>query len=93
MSIRGANLKLHPQLFFMKQDVNFQKLNNQEVNIFETEFYIPFVKHFEGFNANEIAHILQLPVETVKLRIKLARRVLGNQLQSFQHDYVLNLNN
>jgi hypothetical protein len=76
----------------MKHDTHFQHLNMQELNAFETEFYIPFVKHFEGFNNSEIAHILQIPVETVKLRIKLARKVLGNHLESYQNHHKLSLN-
>jgi hypothetical protein len=75
----------------MKQDIQFQHLNNQQLNVFETEFYIPFIKHFEGFSYHEIAHILQIPVETVKLRIKLARKVLGNHLDSFQTHYKVNI--
>lgn len=76
----------------MKQFNPFHQANSQELNILETEFYIPFIKYFEGFNYQEIAHILQIPVETVKLRIKLARKVLGNHLHSFQHDYKVALN-
>ena len=63
-----------------------------EINVLETEFYVPFVKYFEGFNVYEIAHILQLPVETVKQRIKLARKVLHTSFNSFQSDFKVNLN-
>lgn len=75
----------------MKQYNPFQQANKQELNTLETEFYIPFIKYFEGFNPHEIAHILQIPVETVKLRIKLARKVVGNHLLSFQNEYKVNL--
>jgi len=60
-----------------------KQLAGQNLTILETEFYIPFIKSFEGFNHQEIAYILQLPVSTVKLRIKLARKVLSNHLNNY----------
>ena len=65
----------------------------QNLNILETEFYIPFIKSFEGFRHHEIAHILQIPVSTVKLRIKLARKVLSNHLNTYVSDNIEPLNN
>ena len=65
----------------------------QNLNILETEFYIPFIKSFEGFNPKEIAYILQLPVSTVKLRIKLARKVLSNRLDTYVSDYMMQFHN
>jgi len=64
----------------------------QQLNELETEFYTPFIKQFEGFKIHEIAYILQLPVATVKLRIRLARRVLGYHLDSFKSDQKIALN-
>lgn len=63
----------------------------QNLNVLETEFYTPFIKYFEGFNYHEIAHILELPVATVKLRIKLARKVLGNHLDTYMSDNSIQL--
>lgn len=63
-----------------------------ELNVLETEFYKPFVKHFEGFDHYEIAHMLELPVATVKQRIKLARKVLHTNFNIFQSDFKINLN-
>jgi DNA-directed RNA polymerase specialized sigma24 family protein len=67
-------------------------LTVQNLNILETEFYIPFIKSFEGFNHQEIAYILELPVSTVKLRIKLARKVLSNHLNNYVSDNIMQFN-
>ncbi|MET1056371.1 MAG: sigma factor-like helix-turn-helix DNA-binding protein [Pedobacter sp.] len=62
------------------------------LTILETEFYTPFIKYFEGFNYNEIAHILELPVATVKLRVKLARKVIGNRFNTYLSDSRMQFN-
>ena len=57
----------------------------------ENEFFRPFIKHTEGFKYHEIAYILEIPIDLVKTRIKLAQRVLKYNINSYQSSFNLNL--
>jgi len=65
----------------------------QDLNILETEFYVPFIKSFEGFSHREIAYILELPLDIVRLRIKLARKALNYRMNTLVSDNRVLVNN
>ena|ERR1051325_4839840 len=46
-------------------------------------FKVPFVLYFEGFKYNEISHILNEPLGTIKSRIHFARKLLRGQVERF----------
>lgn len=48
----------------------------------QQEYYIPFIKYFEGFKYHEIAEELQIPIGTVKTRIHVARQLLKKSLKA-----------
>ncbi len=50
----------------------------------QPEYYIPFMKYFEGYKYHEIAIELQIPIGTVKTRIHAARVILKNNLKMYQ---------
>lgn len=47
----------------------------------QPEYYIPFLKYFEGFKYHEIAEQLDIPIGTVKTRIHVARQLLKKSLK------------
>lgn len=49
----------------------------------QPEYYIPFIKYFEGFKYHEIAEELKIPIGTVKTRIHVARQILKKQLRVY----------
>ncbi len=49
----------------------------------QPEYYIPFIKYFEGYKYHEIADELQIPIGTVKTRIHVARQILKKQLRIY----------
>jgi RNA polymerase sigma factor (sigma-70 family) len=49
----------------------------------QPEYYIPFIKYFEGFKYHEIADELKIPIGTVKTRIHVARQILKKQLRIY----------
>lgn len=49
----------------------------------QPEYYIPFIKYFEGFKYHEIADELKIPIGTVKTRIHVARQILKKQLRVY----------
>ena len=53
---------------------------SRSINTLDKIFREPFVMHFSGFKFNEIAEKLRLPLETVKNRIHVARKILQCQL-------------
>ncbi|WP_158797485.1 hypothetical protein [Pedobacter sp. L105] len=76
---------MNNSIFSSDQDL----LNTAEL---ENEFFRPFIKHTEGFKHHEIAYILEIPVDMVKTRIKMAQRVLKYKFSLYQADFKLNLN-
>ncbi len=53
----------------------------------QPEYYIPFVKHFEGYRYHEIAEELDIPIGTVKTRIHIARTILKRYLKVYAKDF------
>jgi RNA polymerase sigma factor (sigma-70 family) len=49
----------------------------------QPEYYIPFIKYFEGYKYHEIAEELKIPIGTVKTRIHVARQILKKQLRIY----------
>jgi RNA polymerase sigma factor (sigma-70 family) len=49
----------------------------------QPEYYIPFIKYFEGYKYHEIADDLKIPIGTVKTRIHVARQILKKQLRIY----------
>ncbi len=48
-------------------------------------YRVPFLKHYEGYQYDEIAEAMNIPIGTVKSRIHLARKQLKKQLPMFKH--------
>jgi RNA polymerase sigma-70 factor (ECF subfamily) len=48
------------------------------------EYFVPFTQYFEGYKYHEIADNLKIPIGTVKTRIHVARKILKNQLKSYE---------
>ena len=49
----------------------------------QPEYYVPFIKYFEGFKYHEIAEELDIPIGTVKTRIHVARGILKKYLKTY----------
>ena len=49
----------------------------------QPEYYVPFLKYFEGFKYYEIAEQLEIPIGTVKTRIHVARQLLKKSLKMY----------
>jgi RNA polymerase sigma factor (sigma-70 family) len=56
---------------------------NKILSKLQPEYYIPFVKYFEGYKYQEIAEMLDIPIGTVKTRIHLARQILKSRLKVY----------
>ena len=50
------------------------------------EYYVPFIKYFEGFKYHAIAEELNIPIGTVKTRIHVARGILKKYLKNYATD-------
>lgn len=53
----------------------------------DVQYYIPFMKYFEGFKYHEIAEELAIPIGTVKTRIHVARQMLKQNLTMYKESY------
>ena len=53
------------------------------------EYYVPFIRYFEGYKYHEIADMLQIPIGTVKTRIHVARGILKKYLKTYAKDTAL----
>lgn len=77
------------------QQLTFSSSNNTAENKFvmddirralkslPNEYYIPFIKYFEGYKYHEIAGDLDIPIGTVKTRIHVARKLLKKSLSVY----------
>jgi RNA polymerase sigma-70 factor (ECF subfamily) len=55
-----------------------------QVNKLSEKSRIPFLMHFNGYQYNEIAEELNIPIGTVKSRINYARKKLKNNLKEIK---------
>ena len=53
----------------------------------QPEYYIPFIKYFEGYKYHEIAEELEIPIGTVKTRIHIARGILKKNLKIYEDNF------
>jgi len=51
-----------------------------------SEYYVPFIRYFEGYKYHEIADELNIPIGTVKTRIHMARSLLKKYLKMYGKD-------
>jgi len=51
------------------------------------QYYIPFVRYFEGYKYHEIAKELNIPIGTVKTRIHIARGSLKSNLKMYREEF------
>lgn len=65
---------------FVMGDINKALANLQP------EYYVPFIKYFEGFKYHEIAEELNIPIGTVKTRIHVARQILKKHLKTYSKE-------
>jgi RNA polymerase sigma-70 factor (ECF subfamily) len=49
------------------------------------EYYVPFIRYYEGYKYHEIAAYLGTPIGTVKTRIHVARKLLKKSLKPYDH--------
>lgn len=47
------------------------------------DYYVPFMRYFEGYKYHEIADMLEIPIGTVKTRIHVARGILKKYLKTY----------
>lgn len=59
---------------------------NKALSTLQPEYYVPFVKYFEGYKYHEIAEMLNIPIGTVKTRIHVARQILKKYLKTYSKD-------
>src|SRR3954463_1482971 len=59
---------------------------NKALATLQPEYYVPFIKYFEGYKYHEIAEILDIPIGTVKTRIHVARQILKKYLKTYSKD-------
>jgi RNA polymerase sigma factor (sigma-70 family) len=64
-----------------------QKDINAAMSALSPEYYIPFIKYFEGFKYHEIAEELNIPIGTVKTRIHIARKMLKANLKMYSQEF------
>ncbi|MBE9599727.1 RNA polymerase sigma factor [Pedobacter sp. MC2016-24] len=59
---------------------------NKALSTLQPEYYVPFIKYFEGYKYHEIAEMLEIPIGTVKTRIHVARQILKKYLKTYSKD-------
>ncbi|WP_342330473.1 sigma-70 family RNA polymerase sigma factor [Pedobacter sp. FW305-3-2-15-E-R2A2] len=59
---------------------------NKALATLQPEYYIPFIKYFEGYKYHEIAEMLEIPIGTVKTRIHVARQILKKYLKTYSKE-------
>lgn len=60
---------------------------NKAMGKLQPDYYIPFIKYFEGFKYHEIAEELDIPIGTVKTRIHVARKILKANLKMYSTEF------
>ena len=58
---------------------------HQAIEDLEDVYKTPFMMHYQGFKYHEIADKLEIPIGTVKNRIHIARKILKDILNVYQH--------
>jgi RNA polymerase sigma factor (sigma-70 family) len=58
---------------------------HQAIEDLEEVYKTPFMMHYQGFKYHEIAEKLEIPIGTVKNRIHIARKILKDILNVYQH--------
>lgn len=66
---------------FVQEDIN------KAMSALQEDYYIPFVRYFEGFKYQEIAEELNIPIGTVKTRIHMARKLLKANLKMYSQEF------
>lgn len=66
---------------FIKEDIS------KAINALEPDYYVPFIKYFEGFKYHEIAEELKIPIGTVKTRIHIARKLMKANLKIYNEEF------
>ena len=61
---------------------------NKALATLQPEYYIPFIKYFEGYKYHEIADDPNIPIGTVKTRIHMARMALKSHLKMYNNKSV-----
>jgi RNA polymerase sigma factor (sigma-70 family) len=56
---------------------------NKAMNMLPPAYSIPFLRFFEGYQYQEIAEEMCIPVGTVKTRIHMARKILKSKLKMY----------
>src|SRR5690606_21050116 len=56
---------------------------NMAIRKLDDAYKTPFMMHFRGFKYHEIADRLNIPIGTVKNRIRIARKELKEKLQNY----------
>lgn len=59
---------------------------NKALASLQPEYYVPFIKYFEGYKYHEIADMLEIPIGTVKTRIHVARQILKKYLKTYSKE-------
>ncbi|MET3114504.1 RNA polymerase sigma factor (sigma-70 family) [Pedobacter sp. CG_S7] len=59
---------------------------NKAMATLQPEYYVPFIKYFEGYKYHEIAIMLNIPIGTVKTRIHVARQILKKYLKTYSKE-------
>ncbi|MFM6977084.1 MAG: RNA polymerase sigma factor [Sphingobacteriaceae bacterium] len=55
------------------------------LNKLPEEYYVPFIRYYEGHKYHEIAEYLNIPIGTVKTRIHVARKLLKKSLKPYDN--------
>lgn len=69
------------------EDKFVQEDLNKAMGKLQPDYYIPFIKYFEGFKYHEIAAELNIPIGTVKTRIHVARKMLKASLKIYSAEF------
>jgi RNA polymerase sigma factor (sigma-70 family) len=79
--INSGDVLIENQAFedFVLDDVH------QAIEDLDDVYKTPFMMHYQGFKYHEIADKLDIPIGTVKNRIHIARKILKDILNVYQH--------
>jgi RNA polymerase sigma factor (sigma-70 family) len=79
--INSGEILIENQAFedFVLKDVH------QAIEDLDEVYKTPFMLHYQGFKYHEIADQLEIPIGTVKNRIHIARKILKDILNVYEH--------